>query len=166
MKALPTQYKAFTAVINQKEDDLTFTDFKILLRNYEDQEKIHSGSESTSPSVMSIMSTNPHQPKHSNWCSYCKMKSHNTNQCYKKPQAPNSNHKQYCPQNMHQQATPRYCNICKNHSHDTNSAENQKGPNINLLDHLPQPKRKIRSTTSCFMSPSRALAQNQATSTL
>ena len=43
MKALPTQYKAFTAVINQKEDDLTFPDFKILLRNYEDQEKIHSG---------------------------------------------------------------------------------------------------------------------------
>ena len=63
MKALPTQYKAFTAVINQKEDDLTFPDFKILLRNYEDQEKIHSGSESTSPSVMSIMSTNPHYPK-------------------------------------------------------------------------------------------------------
>ena len=46
------------------------------------------------------------------------------------------------------------------------SAENQKGPNINLLDHLPQPKRKIRSTASCFMSPSRALAQNQAPSNL
>ena len=125
MKALPTQYKAFTAVMNQKEDDLTFTDFKILLRNYEDQEKIHSCSESTSPS---IMSTNPHQPKHSNWCSYCKMKSHNTNQCYKKPQAPNSNHKQYCPQNMHQPATPRYCNICKNHSHDTRFCRKSKRP--------------------------------------
>ena len=128
MKALPTQYKAFTAVINQKEDDLTFTDFKILLRNYEDQEKIHSGSESTSPSVMSIMSTNAHQSKHSNWCSYCKMKSRNTNQCYKKPQAPNSNHKQYCPQNMHQPATPIYCNICKNHSHDTRFCRKSKRP--------------------------------------
>ena len=128
MKALATQYKAFTAVINQKEDDLTFTDFKILLRNYEDPEKIHSGSESTSPSVMSIMSTNPHQPKHSNWCSYCKMKSHNTNQCYKKPQAPNSNHRQYCPQNMHQPATPRYCNVSKNHSLDTRFCRKSKRP--------------------------------------
>ena len=128
MKALPTQYKAFTDVMNQKEDDLTFTDFKILLRNYEDQEKIHSGSESTSPSVMSIMSTNSHQSKHSNWCSYCKMKSRNTNQCYKKPQAPNSNHKQYCPQNMHQPATPIYCNICKNHSHDTRFCRKSKRP--------------------------------------
>ena len=127
MKALPTQHKAFTAVIIQKEDDLTFTEFNILLRNYEDQEKLHSGSESTSLSVMSIMPSKPHQPKHSKWCSYCRMKSYNTNQCYKKPQAPNSNPKQYYSQNMHQPAH-RYCNMFKNHSHYTKFCRKSKRP--------------------------------------
>ena len=49
----------------------------------------------------------------------------------------------------------------KSLSRHKNSAENKKGPDINLLDPSPQLKRKIQSTTSRFMSPSRALAQNQ-----
>lgn len=124
VKALPVQYKAFTAVINQKEDDLTFTDFKVLLRNYEDQEKVHS---ETTPSVMSV-STNQHAQKYPTWCSFCKMKSHNTNQCYKKPQSSNAHSRQHTPQSSHQSPNSRYCTICKNHTHDTKLCRKSKRP--------------------------------------
>lgn len=125
MKALPEVFKPFVAVINQKDDDLTFSAFKILIRNYEDTEKIQSSS-SRSSSVMMMNSTNPSYQRNTNsshqrnanssyqrsanskWCPTCKSKSHDPAECYKK-------------QN-------RYCSFCRTNSHDTRFCRKKDKP--------------------------------------
>lgn len=42
LKGLPEDYKAFSTVITQREKTVTFSEFKIALRNYEENEKCRS----------------------------------------------------------------------------------------------------------------------------
>ena len=56
MKALPDQCKPFVAVVNQKEDNLKFLDFKIQLRNFQDIEKLCN---ELAPSSVMVMKNNP-----------------------------------------------------------------------------------------------------------
>ncbi|GFO23132.1 transposon ty2-lr2 Gag-Pol polyprotein [Plakobranchus ocellatus] len=58
LKGLPTDYQPFVTVITQKEEELTFQEFKVALRNHEDTEEIsrqHMNS-SSKPSSSAIMS--------------------------------------------------------------------------------------------------------------
>ena len=50
LKGLPIEYKTFTAVVTQRDADdaLTFSDFKVLLRNYEDTEKVYESERESS----------------------------------------------------------------------------------------------------------------------
>ncbi len=110
IKGLPSSYSSFTAVITQKDKDLSFSEFKVALRNYEDTENI---SRPTSSSVMNFSNASNQKSSKSNqnqntrhrfnrWCNICKSNSHDTNYCRKK----NS-------------PKPKFCNVCKTSTHDT-----------------------------------------------
>ena len=116
MKGLPPEFKPFTAVILQKDDTLTFQEFKVALRNFEETEKpsaegssvLHVSASSRRYSHKSQYS----QPQNSNFTQYrdkpkfegtcftCKRRGHRSREC-------RSN------------ANRRWCDICKNATHDT-----------------------------------------------
>ena len=56
IKGLPSSYNSFTAVITQKDKSLTFPEFKVFLRNYEDTESLQRPSSS---SVMNLSYSMP-----------------------------------------------------------------------------------------------------------
>ena len=46
LKGLPAQYKTFTTVITQKENEMSFTEFKVAFRSFEETEKCQQPSAS------------------------------------------------------------------------------------------------------------------------
>ena len=40
LKGLPTQYNTFKTVVTQRERDMSFTEFKVALRSFEETEKL------------------------------------------------------------------------------------------------------------------------------
>ncbi|KAJ8032274.1 hypothetical protein HOLleu_25760 [Holothuria leucospilota] len=66
LKGLPVEYKAFVVVVTQNEKEITFQDFKVMLRSYEETEKAQTSQQSDS--IFKTMSdkqrqgaNNPHQ---------------------------------------------------------------------------------------------------------
>ncbi len=108
LKGLPEEYKSFTIVISQKDhSQLTFSEFKTHLRNFEETEKFRSGCTSKSDSIMKNYSSSKHESKNVKcfscdayghvskdckikkklFCEYCKRSGHNDNACRKKKKA-------------------------------------------------------------------------------
>ncbi|GFO01846.1 CCHC-type Zinc finger, nucleic acid binding protein a [Plakobranchus ocellatus] len=107
LKGLPTDYQPFVTVITQKEEELTFQEFKVALRNHEDTEEIsrqHMNS-SSKPSSSAIMSY-----KHKRWCQNCKSSTHDTNFC-RKTQPPR--------QTTQTPTTRKWCDHCQSKTHFT-----------------------------------------------
>ena len=115
LKGLPSEYKPFVVVITQSEKQMTFTDFKAALRNYEDTEKVRTDDESAVMKTYSSpankmknppgKSGNPssnvtcfacgqrghkadtcgNKAKNKLWCSFCKTSTHTDKACRRKP---------------------------------------------------------------------------------
>ena len=105
MKGLPQEYKPFTAVILQKDEKLTFQEFKVALRNFEETEK---GATEAS-SVLHINSRKSFSKQNSKFegaCYICKRTGHKSTEC-------RFNH------GHSNNRSRRWCDICKNSSHDT-----------------------------------------------
>ena len=105
LKGLPPEYKTFSAIVNQKDKQPTYPEFKVALRSYEETVKCQSEATPSEDSVMNLKQ-NDHQPvtcyscgkighksfecknkiqkKKGKWCSICKTTTHNTAQCRKK----------------------------------------------------------------------------------
>jgi len=118
MKALPDQYKPFITVISQKDDTLSFSDFKTLLRNYEDTNKLQYG-QCNSSSVMNMKfehHTNHPKRKSTKWCSFCKSATHDTNRCFKRNDQRNKAGQSQQPPEF---STSRFCTNCNSTTHDT-----------------------------------------------
>ena len=111
LKGLPDNFKPFTTVITQRENPLNFAEFKVALRNFEDQEKVHD-SESDS-SVLNVQTKwykqngNGVQKNYSGatggvkfqgTCHSCGIKGHKSYECRK---------------------NNRWCDHCRNSTHDT-----------------------------------------------
>ena len=102
IKGLPVEYKPFNTVITQKKEQVSFTEFKVALRSYEetikscepnaDDRDVHrrspvvkcytcgqTGHKSNDPKCLDYKK----QPKKS-WCDWCKTNTHSTHQCRKK----------------------------------------------------------------------------------
>lgn len=110
MKGLPIQFKPFTTVITQKETPISFAEFKVSLRNFEDTEKIQQ----TESSVMTYTHYTKQKSKTSatnKWCKNCKMTNHNTEHCRRVA----SSNQVYQPKKK----DSRWCEICQNQTHDT-----------------------------------------------
>ena len=83
LKGLPREYQSFTTVVTQREKGMSFSEFKVALRNFEDTEKIQSQAASGTTSVMSTKASNINSPsqKPKRWCRNCKMNNHDTEYC-------------------------------------------------------------------------------------
>ena len=108
LKGLPENFKAFSTVVTQKSEQVSFLEFKTALRSYEESEKSRTAT-SLSDNVMKLQLGNDNivcyncgKPGHkkyqcknsasnnsashnsNRWCSICKSKSHDTKYCRKK----------------------------------------------------------------------------------
>lgn len=115
LKGLPASYKPFVVVITQSEKQMTFSEFKVALRNFEDTEKTRTDDDGESV-VMKATSKPPHKinksgnsnptgnitcfacgqrghkadscgskAKNKLWCSFCKTTTHTDKACRRKP---------------------------------------------------------------------------------
>ena len=117
MKGLPHEYKPFTAVILQKDEKLTFQEFKVALRNFEETER--GATEASSilhlhnrkiDKLSHPKSTNPsfskQNSKFEGTCYICKRTGHKSTECRFNQSHSNNRSR-------------RWCDICRNSSHDT-----------------------------------------------
>ncbi|XP_063855431.1 uncharacterized protein LOC135097990 [Scylla paramamosain] len=108
LKGLPTEFKPFMTVITQREKALTFAEFKVSLRSFEETEK-SCGDKSDSDRVMRIESR-----KFSGTCFKCGLQGHKSVDC--RVSRPN-------------QTLRRWCENCRNNSHDTKFCWKSSGGN-------------------------------------
>ena len=110
LKGLPAEYKTFTTVVTQKEQKMTFTEFKVILRSFEENEKCQRTTTENDDRVMRVQpsshksyganpvmkcytcgkpghksfecrSAKPKGKRDKRWCDNCKSHTHNTSYC-------------------------------------------------------------------------------------
>ena len=108
LKGLPEEFKPFAVVVNDK-GKMTFSDFKVALRNFEDNDKLNNKNlDSDSDAVMELTKSKSFKPKfNKRWCTKCKMSTHDT---------------EYCK---------RFCTFHKSDSHWTSQCRNKSGQHRN-----------------------------------
>ncbi|XP_028418040.1 uncharacterized protein LOC114542791, partial [Dendronephthya gigantea] len=109
LKGLPASYKTFSTVVIQREKQMTFAEFKIALRNYEESEKTNR-RENAKDNVMYVNQKHSGQKfegkcfkcdkkghksadcwtRSEKWCNRCKTKTHNTKDCRKTKDSANT----------------------------------------------------------------------------
>ena len=96
LKGLPESYRTFSAIVTQRKKQMTFSEFKMALRIFEETERSCQRTlESSADNVMTAKSK-PFQGK----CFKCGRKGHKSNECYSKE-------------------TTKWCLRCKIASHNT-----------------------------------------------
>ena len=104
LKGLPVEYKTFSTVVAQKDKIMSFSEFKVALRSFEETEKCQQAHSSVEDSVMNIK---PRQEGVK--CHFCGKLGHRQSDCWIKAREEN---KAKGKQN-------RWCEHCKSHTHDT-----------------------------------------------
>ena len=105
LKGLPSDYRSFCTVVTQKDDDYSFSDFKVSLRSYEEMNV--SNSESTD-NVLNI--------KTNVKCFTCNEPGHKSFQCKFKPKANKRSNK--------------WCGLCESKSHDYKFCRRRNNANV------------------------------------
>ena len=93
LKGLPRNYKTFSTVIIQREKQMTFSDFKTALRNYEESEKSCNSTDSKGNVMYAA------KPKFDGKCFKCEKKGHKISECWMKSE--------------------KWCTKCRNKTHNT-----------------------------------------------
>ena len=99
LKGLPKTYKTFSTVVIQREKQMSFGDFKIALRNHEENEKCGRQAED-GDNVMFV------NKKFDGKCFKCDKKGHKSSDCWTK--------------------TAKWCNKCKTKTHNTKDCRGRK----------------------------------------
>ena len=99
LKGLPNNFKTFSAIVVQRDKEMTFSEFKTQLRSYEESEK--SRNEKNEDNVM----TTKINEKFGGSCFKCGKKGHKKSECWSKTKAGGKSGK--------------WCNHCKTKSHET-----------------------------------------------
>ena len=76
IEGLPPKVKPFTAVILKKDKEITFQQFKVALRNFEDTDKATAECGATSVLHLKSKSTYDNSRKLEGTCFLCKRKGH------------------------------------------------------------------------------------------
>ena len=106
MKGLPKEFTPFTAVILQKDEKLTFQDFKVALRNFEDSNAATSAEGASS--VLHLGDGTRQQQKYKSnrgeehfqgTCFTCQKRGHRSSECRSR--------------------SKRWCSVCRSITHDT-----------------------------------------------
>ena len=61
LNGLPESYKGFEDIITQKDKIMTFSDFKVAIRNYEENRRMPTGIENQFSNIMMIQDKNQHE---------------------------------------------------------------------------------------------------------
>ena len=106
IKGLPsTEYKPFSTVVTQKDKELSFSEFKVSLRSFEETQKLSTES-TKEESIMKVAGKPVYKPKKDHIVCYgCGKAGHKISECRSKK---------------------RWCDICKNQTHDTEKCRKKK----------------------------------------
>ena len=126
LKGLPASFSAFATVINQKDDDQRFIDFKTSLRSFEESENCRAAHTTENENVLKVMSKESKGIK----CFSCGKMGHKSSQCYNKSNSKNM-----------------WCNICKSKSHDYKNCRKKKS---SVQTVSSQSSNHSRSDEYCF----------------
>ena len=104
LKGLPSSFKTFSAIVVQRDKEMTFAEFKTALRSYEESEK--SRSSDTGDNVMLFKNNG----RFEGTCFKCGKKGHKKSDCWSKSGK-----------------TGKWCNICKSKTHETKECRMNSG---------------------------------------
>ena len=127
LKGLPDSYKAFEVVITQSHEVVTFADFKVSLKNFDDTENARRARENGRSDSVMYSSDNRHSGGGTNFvykppgggkndnggkikCNYCEKFGHKANKCNKKKR----------------DKKQQWCSLCKNGSHSDRTCRKQQ----------------------------------------
>ena len=124
LKGLPSHYKPFEVVITQNTKDVTFAEFKVALRNYEDTEKARGSRDKKNEDSVKHF----HPPRNVGnekpiICHHCGTPGHKSPQCPSKQQNRNKNKNK-----------KQFCNFCQMNNHSDKTCRKQKGSNSSGAD--------------------------------
>ena len=144
LKGLPVEFKPFTTVITQKEKPLTFAEFKVALRNFEDTEKVSESDVNSSVlkvnSASGNVSGNHGNSRHGGQkfpgtCYSCGTKGHKAVDCRKKTGNGGK--------------SSRWCEHCRTSAHDTKFCRKFKSRNsAKLVDDVDTAYSSVRPKES------------------
>ena len=160
LKGLPNEYHTFSLLITQSEKEMTFQEFKVSLRNFEENEKAVSSEGIVTDQVMQASHGGPgrfnnkHPTGHNNFnsgggpgkqktvCFGCGMEGHKSND-------------KICVKNSN-----RYCGLCKSNSHHESNCRKKKklnsggkggsNSNANVITHAPTPMDGLQNDFHSF----------------
>ena len=104
LKGLPSSFKTFSAIVVQRDKEMTFAEFKTALRSYEESER--SRNSDTGDNVM-LFKING---KFEGTCFKCGKKGHKKSDCWSKSGK-----------------TGKWCNICNSKTHETKECRTNSG---------------------------------------
>ena len=135
MKGLPTNYKTFCVVMQQREQAQTFIEFKAALRSFEENERAanqHTGGGNSSK-VMYHNNNNHNGGRGGGrqsdgkkpTCFTCKKEGHKFYDCPEKQSGQHSGQQNNGQRNRNTNTNRKWCSLCKNNSHTDKTCRKQ-----------------------------------------
>ena len=114
MKGLPENFKTFSTVISQRQTQITFSEFKTALRNFEETERSCSKTSEKGDNVMAM------KKKFHGSCFKCGRKGHKSSECQSR------------------QTRNKWCTRCRNSSHNTLDCQRKEGDTAKKTEDKPR----------------------------
>ncbi|CAB4013210.1 Retrovirus-related Pol poly from transposon TNT 1-94 [Paramuricea clavata] len=131
LKGLPSNFKAFSAIVIQRDTQMTFAEFKVALRSYEESEKSRNGNSETGENIMAMKNGE----RFDGVCFKCGKKGHKKSECWSKS-GKNGNGKR--------------CSRCRNKTHDTKECRSNRGRNDSAKKAEDQGRTKTENSEHTF----------------
>ena len=131
LKGLPKSYQTFATVVMQKDTPMTFSEFKVALRNHEENERhCYKKDSSDGDGVMSATIANQKTSKFSGKCFKCGRKGHKSSECY-------SN-----------KVVDKWCQRCQNKTHNTKDCRARKADTAKTASEFQSQREKEHLKTN------------------
>ena len=145
LKGLPSEFKTFSTVVTQKEKPMTFAEFKVALRSFEETEKCQQLRYTGSNREDSVLKTKEIPARSNITCFSCGKRGHKSFECRNRDSRFGKN---------------RWCEKCKNRSHDTKfcrKKDHARAVNDNESEHSFFFRVSVESVDSVYQNVSNDL---------
>ena len=125
LNGLPEEYNTFQVIITQKENPITFSDFKTSIKNFEETEMTRKLKGENQDNVMKVGLRNKNKTRSNEICTYCNKNGHSYTKCW------------FNPENSNKSRIKRFCINCHMTNHDTKFCRRRNNQAVKLLgsDH-------------------------------